>query len=203
MAVNLQKGQKVSLVKSNGGKLTKIMVGLGWDAIEPEEKGGFFSKIFGGGKKDFDCDASVFICKDGKLTSVDDIVYFGNLEHKSGAVKHMGDNLTGEGEGDDEEIYVNLNAIPTDYDKLVFVVNIYKAVERKQNFGMIKNAFIRIVDDDNGEELCRYNLSGGDYDGMLAMIVGEVYRRGGEWKFNALGNGTADKGLQELSRRFS
>ena len=203
MSVNLQKGQKVSLTKSDGGKLTKLMVGLGWDAIEQEEKGGFFSRMFGGGKKDFDCDASVLICKGGRITSVDDIVYFGNLEHKSGAVKHMGDNLTGEGEGDDEQIFVDLNKIPADFDKLVFVVNIYKAVERKQDFGIIKNAFIRIIDNDNGEELCRYNLSGGDYNGMLAMIVGEVYRRGNEWKFNAVGNGTKDAGLQELSRRFA
>lgn len=203
MSVNLQKGQKVNLVKADGSKLTKMMVGLGWDAIAPEEKGGFFSKIFGGGKKDFDCDASVFVCKDGKLTSVDDIVYFGNLEHKSGAVKHMGDNLTGEGEGDDEQIFVDLSKIPAVYDKLIFVVNIYKAVERKQTFGNIKNAFIRIIDNDTDEELCRYNLSGGDYDGMLAMVVGEVYRYKNEWKFNAIGNGTKDPGLQELSRRFS
>ncbi len=203
MAVNLQKGQKVSLVKSNGAKLTKLMVGLGWDAIEEEEKGGFLSRIFGGGKKDFDCDASVFVCKNGKISSVDDIVYFGNLEHDSGAIKHMGDNLTGEGEGDDEQIFVDLNKIPADYDKLVFVVNIYKAVDRKQDFGIIKNAYIRIIDNDNGEELCRYNLSGGDYNGMLAMIVGEVYRYKGEWKFNAVGNGTTDPGLQELSRRYA
>jgi len=203
MSVNLQKGQKVSLVKSNGAKLTKLMVGLGWDAIEEEEKGGFLSRIFGGGKKDFDCDASVFVCKNGKIASVDDIVYFGNLEHDSGAIKHMGDNLTGEGEGDDEQIFVDLNKIPADYDKLVFVVNIYKAVDRKQDFGIIKNAYIRIIDNDNGEELCRYNLSGGDYNGMLAMIVGEVYRYKGDWKFNAVGNGTTDPGLQELSRRYA
>ena len=201
MSVNLQKGQKVNLVKADGSKLTKMMVGLGWDAIEPEEKGGFLSKIFGGGKKDFDCDASVFVCKDGKLTSVDDIVYFGNLEHKSGAVKHMGDNLTGEGEGDDEQIFVDLNKIPADYDKLIFVVNIYKAVDRKQDFGMIKNAFIRVVDADSHEELCRYNLTD-DYSGMLAMVTGEVYRRGDEWKFNAIGNGTKDPSLKELSERF-
>lgn len=200
MAISLQKGQKVNLTKSDGRKLTRIMVGLGWDAVEQE--GGFFKKLFSG-KKNFDCDASVFICKNGRIASVDDIVYFGNLEHKTGAVKHMGDNLTGEGEGDDEEIYVDLNKLPADYDKLVFVVNIYKAIDRKQSFGMIKNAFIRIVDEESGEELCRYNLSGGDYDGMLAMVVGEVYRRGSDWKFNAIGNGTKDPGLQELSRRFA
>ena len=202
MAVNLlKKGQKVNLVKSNGSKLTKLMVGLGWDAAQPEEGGGFFKRLFSG-PKNIDCDASVFVCKDGKLKDVDDIVYFGNLEHKSGAIKHMGDNLTGEGEGDDEQIFVDLNSIPADYDKLVFVVNIYKAVDRKQDFGMIRNAFIRIVDNETGEELCRFNLSD-DYSGMLAMIAGEVYRYKGDWKFNAVGSGTTDPGLKELSQRYA
>ena len=198
MAVNLQKGQKVNLTKSNGSKLTKLMVGLGWDAANAE--GGFFKKLFSG-KKDIDCDASVFVCKNGKIASNEDIVYFGNLTHKSGAVKHMGDNLTGEGEGDDEQIFVDLDKLPADYDKLIFVVNIYQAVSRKQHFGMIQNAFIRIVDNDNGEELIHYNLSD-KYDNMLAMVVGEVYKRGNDWKFNAIGNGTTDPGLQELSKRF-
>ena len=199
MAVNLQKGQKINLKKSDGSKLSKIMVGLGWDEAE-KKSGGFLSSIFGSGDS-IDCDASVFLCKDGKLQSNDDVVYFGNLQHSSGAVKHMGDNLTGEGEGDDEQIFVDLDKIPPQYDKLVFVVNIYKAVDRKQHFGMIKNAFIRIVDNDGRTELCRYNLSD-NYDGMLAMVAGEVYKKNGEWKFNAIGNGTKDAGLGELSRRF-
>ena len=199
MAVNLQKGQKVSLVKADGKKLTKLMVGLGWDAAVQE--GGFFKKLFSG-KKDIDCDASVFMCKGGKLKGEEDIVYFGNLKHKSGSVQHMGDNLTGEGEGDDEQIFVDLNKIPADYDKLIFVVNIYKAVERNQHFGMIKNAFIRIVDNETGEELCRYNLTD-NYDEMLAMVAGEVYKKNGEWKFNAIGNGTTDSGLSSLSQRFA
>jgi len=198
MAVNLKKGQKVSLVKSDGKKLTKLMVGLGWDAAQPE--GGFFKKLFSG-KKDIDCDASVFLCQGGKLRDKGDIVYFGNLQHYSNAVKHMGDNLTGEGEGDDEQIFVDLDKIPEDYDKLVFVVNIYQAVDRKQHFGMIKNAFIRIVDNETGEELIHYNLSD-NYDNMLAMVAGEVYKRGDDWKFNAVGNGTTDQGLGELSNRF-
>lgn len=198
MAVNLQKGQKVDLKKSNGSKLTKLMVGLGWDAANAE--GGFFKKLFSG-KKDIDCDASVFVCKNGKLTSMEDVVYFGNLTHKSGAIKHMGDNLTGEGEGDDEQIFVDLDKLPSEYDKLVFVVNVYQAVSRKQHFGMIKNAFIRIMDGDTNEELIHYNLTD-KYDNMLAMIVGEVYKRGNDWKFNAVGNGTTDPGLQELSKRF-
>ena len=199
MAVNLQKGQKVSLVKADGKKLTKLMVGLGWDAAVQE--GGFFKKLFSG-KKDIDCDASAFMCKGGKLKDQDDIIFFGNLKHKSGAVKHMGDNLTGEGEGDDEQIFVDLEKIPSDYDKIIFVVNIYKAVERNQHFGMIKNAFIRIVDNETNEELCRYNLSD-NYDDMLAMVAGEVYKKNGEWKFNAIGNGTTDSGLSTLSQRFA
>ncbi len=200
MAVNLTKGQKVSLVKADGKKLTKLMVGLGWDAAVAE--GGFFKKLFNG-KKDIDCDASVFMCKGGKLVdSTNDIVYFGNLKHKSGSVQHMGDNLTGEGEGDDEQIFVDLEKIPADYDKLIFVVNIYKGVERKQHFGMIKNAFIRIVDAETHEELCRYNLTD-NYDNMLAMVTGEVYKKNGEWKFNAVGNGTTDSGLSSLSQRFA
>lgn len=197
MAVSLKKGQKISLVKSDGRKLTKIMVGLGWDAANAE--GGFFKKLFSG-KRDIDCDASVFVCKEGRLVDKDDIVYFGNLQHRSGAVRHMGDNLTGEGDGDDEQIFVDLDKVPANYDRLVFVVNIYQAVDRKQHFGMIKNAYIRIVDD-GGVELCRYNLSD-NYDNMLAMVAGEVYKKSNEWKFNAIGNGTTDPGLTELSRRF-
>ena len=198
MAVSLKKGQKVSLVKSNGKKILNLMVGLGWDAVEQPK--GFFSKIFNS-KDDIDCDASVFLCKNGKFVDNDDLVYFGNLEHYTHAVKHMGDNLTGDGEGDDEEIFVDLTKIPAEYDKLIFVVNVYKAVVRNQHFGMIKNAFIRIVDNETNEELCRYNLSE-NYDGMLSMIVGEVYRRGDEWKFNAIGNGTKDANLTQLSEKF-
>ena len=199
MSINLQKGQKINLAKSDGTKLTKLLVGLGWDAAKKE--GGFFSSLFGS-KKDFDCDASVLMCINGRLKSrEDDIVYFGNLEHESGAVKHLGDNLTGDGDGDDEQIKIDLDRIPSKYDKLIFVVNIYKCVERKQHFGMIANAFIRIVDDTTGEELCRYNLTDKN-DGKYAMVVGEVYKKGGEWKFNAIGQGTEDTGLKALSDRF-
>lgn len=198
MGVNLKKGQKINLVKSDGRKLTKLMVGLGWDAVEQPQ--GFFSKLFNG-KIDIDCDASVFLCQGGKFVDNDDLVYFGNLEHHSHAVKHMGDNLTGEGEGDDEEIFVDLNKLPNEYDKLIFVVNVYKGMEREQHFGMIKRAFIRVVDTETNEELCRFNLTE-DYSGMLSMIAGEVYKRGDEWKFNAIGNGTKDINLTELSKHF-
>lgn len=203
MAVNLQKGQKVSLKKSDGRKLTRLMVGLGWDAAtQSESKGGFFGRLFGGGSSNIDCDASVFVCQGGKFVDKNDLVYFGNLEHKSGAIKHMGDNLTGDGDGDDEQIFIDLSDIPAQYDKLIFVVNIYEAVSRKQHFGMIRNAYIHIIDPDTHEEFCRFNLTD-DYTDMLSMIAGEVYRYKDEWKFNAIGSGTKDTGLSDLAKRFA
>lgn len=203
MAVNLQKGQKVDLRKADGSSLRKVMVGLGWDEVE-KSGGGFLSGLFGGGSnaQDIDCDATAFLCVGGKVINADDVVYFGNLEHKSGAVRHMGDNLTGAGEGDDEQIFVNLSSLPKQYDRIIFVVNIYKASERHQHFGMIRNAFIRICDDDNHQELCRYNLSE-NYDGMTAMVFGEIYLRNGQWKFNAIGQATKDNSIADLAKRFA
>ena len=195
MSVNLQKGQKVNLRKEDGGALRRVMVGLGWDEVK--QKRGFFAPK----PQDIDCDASVFVCVNGHLMGTDDIVYFGNLTHKSSCIRHMGDNLTGAGEGDDEQIMVDLASMPSQYDKLVVVVNIYQAAQRKQHFGMIQNAFIRIVDADNNQEMCKYNLSE-NYDGMTAMIFGELYRYNNEWKFNAIGQGTRDNGLGELANRF-
>lgn len=195
MSVNLQKGQKVNLRKDDGGALKRVMVGLGWDEVK--QKRGFFAPK----PQDIDCDASVFVCVNGHLMGTDDIVYFGNLTHKSSCIRHMGDNLTGAGDGDDEQIMVDLAAMPSQYDKLVVVVNIYQAAQRKQHFGMIENAFIRIVDADTNQEMCKYNLSE-NYDGMTAMIFGELYRYNGEWKFNAIGQGTHDNGLGELANRF-
>jgi len=201
MGVNLQKGQKVNLKKSDGQALSRIRIGLGWDPVKQEKKGGLFGSIFGGSAPDIDCDASVIVCKGGRLSGKNDIVYFGNLKHPSGAIVHTGDNLTGDGEGDDEQILVDLTAVPADYDKLVFVVNIYDCESRKQDFGMIANAFIRICDERTGEEFCRYNLSE-SYAGMTAMIFGEIYRHNGEWKFNAIGQGTTDTGLNTLAKRY-
>ena len=114
----------------------------------------------------------------------------------------MGDNLTGAGDGDDEQIVIDLASVPEEYDKIVIVVNIYQAVKRKQHFGLIENAFIRLVDARNNNEMCKYNLTE-NYSGMTAMIFGEVYRYNGEWKFSAMGQGTNDPGLLELSRRYS
>ena len=196
MSINLKKGQKIDLTKHDAG-LRSVMVGLGWD--EAPQKVGFFGL---GKAKPIDCDASVILCgADGKVIDRKDtkrsIIYFGNLRHESGAIVHQGDNLTGAGEGDDEQIMVDLPKVPANIDKMVFVVNIYDAQARNQHFGMIRNAFIRLVNRANGEEICRFNLSE-DYSGMTGLVVGEIYRRNGEWKFNAIG-----QPVREASRLMS
>ena len=201
MSVSLQKGQKVSLSKEGKEGLNRVIVGLGWDEAQPQRGGGLFGGLFSAPTQSIDCDASALLLQNGKLTDKGDIVYFGNLRHRSGAVQHMGDNLTGAGAGDDEQVVVDLARVPAEYDRIVMVVNIYQAMARKQHFGMIRNAFIRIVDARNNQELCRYNLSD-NYDDMTAMIFCEVYRHNGEWKFNAIGQATKDPGLGELSRRY-
>ena len=190
MSINLKKGQKIDLTKADAG-LRSVMVGLGWD--EAPQRGGFFGL---NKPKPIDCDASVILCgADGKVVDRNDIkkscVYFGNLRHESGAIVHQGDNLTGAGEGDDEQIMVDLSRIPANIDRLVFVVNIYDAQAKGQHFGMIRNAFIRLVDRAKGTEICRFNLSE-DYNGMTGLVVGEIYRRNGEWKFNAIGQPVRD-----------
>lgn len=196
MSINLQKGQKVDLTKGNAG-LKTLVVGLGWD--EAPKK---FS-LFGGRSEDIDCDASALLISEstGKLSGPVDVVYYGQLMHRSGAIRHCGDNLTGAGDGDDEQIIVELTKVPAEFSKIVFVVTIYQAVERKQQFGMIRNAFIRVVDADKGTELCKYNLSE-NYDGKTAMVFGEVYRYNGEWKFGAIGEPTNDNGIAEIAARF-
>lgn len=196
MSVNLQKGQKVELRKDTGGSLRRVMVGLGWDEVQ--QKRGFFAPK----PQDIDCDASAFLCTGGRLMDVSDVVYFGNLKHKTNAVRHQGDNLTGAGEGDDEQIFVDLDALPTQYDKVIFVVNIYQAQQRRQHFGLIRNAFIRICDAETSKELCRYNLSE-NYDGMTAMVFGELYRYNQSWKFNAIGQPTTDNSVGDLAKRFT
>ncbi len=196
MSVNLQKGQKVELRKSNGGQLRQVMVGLGWDEVK-QKRGLFAPKPM-----DIDCDASAFLCQNGRLQGVEDVVYFGNLTHRTGCVRHMGDNLTGAGDGDDEQIMVDLASLPVQFDRVVVVVNIYQAAQRRQHFGMIQNAFIRIYDYETNQELCRYNLSE-NYNGMTAMVFGELYRYNGAWKFNAIGEATSDNSITDLARRFS
>lgn len=188
VAINLSKGQKVDLTKGNAG-LKKLLIGLGWDTNKYD--GGF----------DFDLDAAAFLTgADGKVTVQEDFVFYSNLKHKSGSVEHLGDNLTGTGEGDDEQIKVNLSLIPANIEKVVFTVTIYDAEKRKQNFGQISNAYIRIVNEDSNQELIRYDL-GEDFSIETAIIVGEIYRNAGEWKFNAVGSGFQG-GLAALCNNF-
>ena len=192
MSVSLQKGQKISLTKGGSG-LNRVMVGLGWDEAQPTATG--FRALFSAAPQAIDCDASAILCGDnGKVISNranDCCIYFGNLRHPSGAIVHQGDNLTGAGDGDDEQIMVDLSKLPRDISKIVFVVNIYDAKVRRQHFGLIKNAFIRLVDMSNGSEICRFNLTD-NYSGMTGLVVGELYRHDGEWKFNAIGRGVAE-----------
>lgn len=199
MGISLQKGQKINLTKGGGGGLRRVMVGLGWDEAQQSSGSGFLKGVFGGNKPPaIDCDASAILCgANGKIISNETsecCVYFGNLKHSSGAIIHQGDNLTGEGDGDDEQIMVNLSMVPANVDKIVFVVNIYDARVRNQHFGMIRNAFIRLVNMDSNTEICRYNLSD-NYNNMTGLVVGEIYRKNGEWKFNAIG-----QPVQEASR---
>ncbi|OIK15418.1 stress protein [Bacillus sp. MUM 116] len=203
MAINLQKGQRVDLTKSNPG-LTKILVGLGWDPVKTGG-GGLFGSLFGGGgsSANVDCDASVIMLgENDKLQNNNDVVYFGNLKSRDGSVQHTGDNLTGDGDGDDEQIIIDLSRVPANIQKLVFVVNIYDAVKRKQHFGMIQNAFIRIENSSNHTELLHYSLTD-NYSGKTCLVVGEIYRHGSEWKFGAVGNGTNAGSLGEVVRSFS
>ncbi|MEG0962223.1 MAG: TerD family protein [Lachnospiraceae bacterium] len=195
MSISLQKGQKVSLSKDNPG-LSNVLIGLGWDEVK-QKKGGLFAPK----PQQVDCDASALMLQGGKLMGKEDIIYFGNLRHSSGTVQHMGDNLTGAGDGDDEQILVDLSKIPEQYDKIVLVVNIYQAIQKKQHFGLIENAFIRLIDGKSNQEMCKYNLSE-NYEGMTAMIFGEVYRHDKEWKFNAIGQATTDPGLVELANKY-
>lgn len=202
MAINLQKGQRVDLTKGSPG-LSKIMVGLGWDPVQKSGGGGLFGSLFGGGGANIDCDASVLMLgENDKLKNNKDVIYFGNLKSKDGSVQHSGDNLTGDGDGDDEQIMIDLNRIPANIQKLVFIVNIYDCVKRKQHFGMIQNAFIRIVNASNNQEMIHYNLTD-DYSDKTCLVVGEIYRHGGDWKFAAVGTGTNAPGLGDVVRSYS
>lgn len=188
MAISLQKGQKVDLTKGNPS-LKHLLIGLGWDV----------NKYDGG--HDFDLDAAAFLLgANGKVRDDEDFVFYNNLKHKSGSVEHMGDNLTGAGEGDDEEIKVDLSKVPADVDKIDFTVTIYDADARKQKFGQVSNAYIRVVDEDSGKEIIRYDL-GEDFSIETAVVVGEIYRNKGEWKFNAIGAGWSG-GLAALGRNY-
>ena len=188
MAISLTKGQKVDLTKTNPG-LTSVIAGLGWDV----------NKYDGGDS--FDLDAAAFLLgENGKVLSERSFVFYNNLTDESGAVKHTGDNLTGEGEGDDEQIIIKLKEVPANVHKIDFTVTIHDAENRHQNFGQVSNAFIRLVDESNNNELIRYDLSE-DFSIETAIVVAELYRNGSEWKFNAIGSGFQG-GLAALCRNF-
>jgi tellurium resistance protein TerD len=187
MGVSLNKGGNVSLSKEAPG-LNRILIGLGWDTRSTDGA-------------DFDLDASLFMLNaEGRVRSDSDFIFYNNLKSTDGSVEHTGDNLTGEGEGDDEAIKVTVTAVPADVDKLIVAVTIHDAQARGQNFGQVENAFIRIVNDENAVEIARYDLSE-DASVETAMIFGEVYRHGDEWKFRAVGQGYTG-GLGPLAQSY-
>ncbi|MCP3758250.1 TerD family protein [Streptomyces sp. ZAF1911] len=187
MGVSLSKGGNVSLSKA-APNLTAVIVGLGWDARTTTGV-------------DFDLDASAILTNDqGKVASDANFVFFNNLKSPDGSVEHTGDNTTGEGEGDDEAIKVNLAGVPADVAKIVFPVSIYEAESRQQSFGQVRNAYIRVVNQADNAELARYDLSE-DASTETAMVFGELYRNGAEWKFRAIGQGYAS-GLRGIAQDF-
>ncbi len=186
--ISLAKGQKVDLTKTNPG-ISKVIVGLGWDV----------NKYDGG--QDFDLDASVFLLDvNGKVKSGEDFIFYNNTSGANGAVIHTGDNLTGDGDGDDEQIKVSIKDIPDYIQKVTFTVTIHDAQVRNQNFGMVSNAFIRVVNEDTNTEMIRFDL-GEDFSIETAVVVGELYRHNGEWKFSAVGSGYQG-GLAALCNDF-
>ena len=194
-SISLKKGNSLSLTKEVEG-LTSVIVGLGWDVAKVQKKGLFgFSTI----TPNIDCDASAFLINNqGK---VEDTVYFGSLRSKCRSVIHTGDNLTGDGDGDDEQLIVNLNNVPAHINEIVFGVNIYNAKSKGQDFGMIENAFMRIVNQSNNQEIAKFNLTE-NYSGSTAMIFGSLKKINNQWEFVAVGEGTTDGSISELRRRF-
>ena len=185
--INLSKGAKINLSKDKAG-LKKIMIGLGWDT----------NKYDGGA--DFDLDASVFLVGPNGKTTPEGFVFYNNLVGPDQCVVHQGDNRTGEGEGDDEQIFVDLDLIPSNIEKVAIVVTIDSAAERGQNFGMVDNAFCRLVNTETDKEEVHFDL-GEDFSVETAVVIGEIYRHNGDWKFNAIGQGFAG-GLQALCKNY-
>lgn len=201
MSVNLTKGQKVNLSKQRYG-LSKVMVGLGWDEVQ--QKRGFFAPK----PQDIDCDAfAILLGYDGHLINhatklTECTVFFNNLRWPNGSIQHMGDNLTGAGEGDDEQIFVDLNNVPYDVGSIVFAVNIYEAFKRNQHFGMIRNAFIRVVDFDRQVELCRFDLSE-NYMNQTALVAGALIRTQDGWEFRTDGTAARVESLVDIVSAFA
>ncbi|KAB1992618.1 TerD family protein [Haemophilus parainfluenzae] len=187
MAISLTKGQNVSLSKTDPS-LKNVLVGLGWDA-----------RLTDG--QDFDLDASVFMAtENGKVPSDRHFIFYNQLVSPCGGVEHTGDNLTGDGEGDDESVIVRLDKVESNIKSLFITVTIHDAEARRQNFGQVSNAFVRIVNNDTGDEIVRFDLSE-DYSTETAMVFGEIYRHNGEWKFRAIGQGYTG-GLYSLCQQY-
>ena len=186
MSVTLAKGGNVSLTKA-APNLTQVQIGLGWDARSTTGA-------------PFDLDASALLCQGGRVLGDEYFVFYNNLKSPEGSVEHQGDNLTGDGEGDDEVVVVNLELVPAHVEKVVFAVSIYDAEARLQNFGQVRNAYIRVVNVLDGQEIARYDLTE-DASNETAMIFGELYRYQGEWKFRAVGQGYAS-GLRGIALDF-
>ncbi|MBA4537780.1 TerD family protein [Bacillus aquiflavi] len=188
MTINLSKGQRIDLTKTNPG-LTKVIIGLGWDTNQYD------------GGHDFDLDASAFLTdENGKVTQDLDFIFYNNLKHSTGCVEHTGDNRTGEGDGDDEQIKINFSKVPSHVHRIAITVTIHDADVRNQNFGQVSNAFVRVVNEDTNQEVLRYDL-GEDFSVETAVVICELYRHGSEWKFSAIGSGFQG-GLAALCRNF-
>lgn len=188
MGIVLKKGQKIDLTKGNPG-LSKILLGLGWD-INSFDNG-----------NDFDLDVSIFMVgKSGKVERDEDFIFYNNLKHVSGSVEHLGDNRTGAGDGDDEQIFIDLKSVPAHIERIAVTTTIYEALERRQNFGQVSNSYVRVVNNENEIELLKYDL-GEDFSTETALVVCEIYRHNGEWKFSAVGSGY-DGGLETLCKNY-
>ncbi|MCM1215053.1 MAG: TerD family protein [Lachnospiraceae bacterium] len=194
MAISLEKGQKVSLTK-DAPSLNEICVGLGWQANKSRG-------LFGGGGT-YDLDASAIICRNGKLRTSKDVCYYGNKNKFGDPVYHHGDELVGgDGSGDEEQISIRLSALDSDVDRIIIIVNIYDARHKKQSFADVKKAFMRLVDENNGTEMYRYNLSDGSVGDVSSLIFGELYKKDGEWKFNAIGQGVKEDKIKDIAALY-
>lgn len=210
MTIKLKKGERINLSKERLG-FSKVVVGLGWSENKPSN---IFENMFNSFKKiidpeysggDFDLDAVAILLQNGHFVRKKDLVFYNNKYHDSGCVKHMGDNLTGNAEGEEgdaEQIVIDLKTISPRYDRIILAVGIYQAFKRKQHFGMVKNAYIRLVDESTRREVCRYNLTD-NYPDMTNVVFGELYRDDNkEWKFKAVGEGTQDENVCLLAVRY-
>ncbi|MCM3114529.1 TerD family protein [Neobacillus sp. MER 74] len=188
MGINLSKGQRIDLTKTNPG-LTRVVCGLGWDT----------NRYHGG--NDFDLDASAFLADaNGRVVNDSDFIFYNQLVHPSGSVEHTGDNRTGEGDGDDEQIKIDFSKVPSHIQRIAITVTIHDADARFQNFGQVSNAFVRLVDEETENEVLRFDL-GEDFSVETAVVFCELYRHNGDWKFNAIGSGFAG-GLAALCRNY-